>query len=103
MGASSRISDPLTSHRLESSPTALKLSRDLHDLDKLGIVTRLAKVHGTGILAGLPNSSGSPRGRQDATFETSHLYNSPMAYPERYVAAVAFPRKLPEGFMLVPL
>jgi hypothetical protein len=81
----------------------LKLSRDLHDLDKLGVANRMAKIHGSAFLAGLANPTGRPRGRQEAHFEASLMYSSENAFPERYVTAVSPSQGIPDNVMLFPL
>lgn len=81
----------------------MKLSRDLHDLDKLGVANRMAKIHGSAFLAGLANPTGSPRGRQEAHFEASLMYSSENAFPERYVTAVSPSQGIPDNVMLFPL
>ena len=89
--------------RLENAPTALKLSRELYDLDKLVVVNRMARVHGSEFLAGLINPTGSPRGKVESRGEVPVISNPENAYPERFVAAVFVPQTIPDNLMLFPL
>jgi hypothetical protein len=85
---------------LESAPTASKLARELHDLDKLVVLNRMARVHGSEFLAGL---TGSPRGKLESHGEAPVIYSPENAYPERFVAAVIVPQTIPDNLMLFPL
>lgn len=89
--------------RLERVPAASKLSRELHDLDKLVVLNRLAKVHGNDFLVGITNPTGSPRGKLEARSDAPVVYNPETAYPERFVAAVVVPQTIPENLMLLQL
>jgi hypothetical protein len=88
---------------LESAPTASKLSRELHDLDKLAVVNRMAKVHGSEFLSGSTNLTGSPRGKHETHGEAPVMYSPENAYPERFVAAVFVPQRIPDNLILFPL
>ncbi|XP_024395935.1 uncharacterized protein [Physcomitrium patens] len=89
--------------RLERAPTASKLSRELHDLDKLVVLNRMARVNGNEFVAGLSSPNGSPRGKLEAHREAPLVYSPENAYPERFVAAVFVPQRIPDNLMLLPL
>lgn len=83
--------------RLDCSTSALELKGEIHDLEKVSIVNRFARHHGTGFAVDCPES----RCVENISDLGPGLRRPPP--PQKYVTAVPMPRTLPEGVSCLSL